>query len=126
MAVTMTEPAQPVESHPMPAQPDAGSVVTRKHLPGLGSIQLRGRTWHCEFWKQGKYYRESTRTTNERKAIAHLRKRVEQLAHDRYVGPKAERITVAELLKLVTQDYATRGNRSTRTLRFRVAALTDE
>jgi len=100
--------------------------VTRKPLPGLGSIFLRGRTWHCEFWRHDQQYRESTRTTNEKKAVAFLRSRVDALATDRYVGPKAERVTVADVLKLVTADYATRANRSSRTLEFRVAALTDE
>src|SRR5882762_1367155 len=99
---------------------------TRQHLPGLGSIFLRGRTWHCEFWKHGQQHRESTRTGNERKAIAFLQGRVEALAKDEYVGQRGERLTVAELLDLVTRDYANAGNRSYRTLRFRLAPLRAE
>src|SRR5207302_9217001 len=41
-------------------------------------------------------------------------------------GPRAERVTVKALLTRVTQDYATTGNRSRRTLNFRVAALEAE
>src|SRR3989442_2681992 len=58
--------------------------------------------------------------------MAHLRKRVDELAQNRYVGPRAERVTVKDLLALVTKDYATTGNRSSRTLKFRVAALESE
>ena len=51
---------------------------------------------------------------------------MDELAQNRYVGPRAERVTVKDLLALVTQDYATTGNRSSRTLKFRVAALESE
>src|SRR5881628_324424 len=66
------------------------------------------------------------RTTSEQEAIAHLWKRVEEFAQGKYVGAHAERVTVADLLKLVTADYATAGNRSGRTLEYRVAALVFE
>src|SRR5437867_12086932 len=98
----------------------------RKHIPGLGSIYRRGDRWAIEFWKDGVQHRESARTSNEKEAIDHLRRRVDELAQGRYVGPRAERVTVKDLLALVTQDYATTGNRSIRTLKFRVAALESE
>jgi len=98
----------------------------RIHIPGLGSIYRRGARWAVEFWKGGAQHRESARTTNEQEAIAFLRKRVEELAEGTYVGGRADRVTVADLLKLVTADYATAGNRSGRTLEFRVAALAAE
>ena len=99
---------------------------TRKHIPGLGSIYRRGERWAIEFWKDGLQHRESARTTNEMEAIAHLRMRVEERAQDMYIGPRAERVTVMDLLALFAQDYATTGNRSSRTLKFRVAALESE
>src|SRR3989475_7221085 len=98
----------------------------RKHIPGFGSIYRRGERWAIEFWKDGVQHRESARTSSEKEAIAHLRKRVDESAQGRYVGPRAERVTVKDLLALVTQDYATTGNRSSRTLKFRVAALESE
>ena len=55
-----------------------------------------------------------------------LRGRVLALDQGKYVGPRAERLTVADLLDLVTADYVNRGNRSGRTLKFRVAPLKDE
>ena len=104
----------------------SASEPTRKNIPGLGSIYRRGDRWAIEFWKDGVQHRESARTSSEQEAMAHLRKRVDELAQNRYVGPRAERVTVKDLLALVTQDYATTGNRSSRTLKFRVAALESE
>ena len=98
----------------------------RKHIPGLGSIYRRGERWAIEFWKDGLQHRESARTTNEKEAISHLRSRVEELVQDKYIGPRAERVTVKDLLALVTQDYESTGNRSSRTIKFRVAALESE
>jgi integrase len=99
---------------------------TRRNIPGLGSIYRRGDRWAIEFWKDGVQHRESARTSSETEALAHLRKRVDESAQNRYVGPRAERVTVKALLALVAQDYATTGNRSSRTLKFRVAALESE
>src|SRR5256885_7055499 len=104
----------------------SASEPTRKNIPGLGSIYRRGNRWAIEFWKDGVQHRESARTSSEEEAIAHLRKRVDESAQGRYVGPRAERVTVKDLLALITQDYATTGNRSSRTLKFRVAALESE
>jgi integrase len=99
------------------------SKLNRIHIPGFGSIYRRGARWAVEFWKGGVQHRESARTTSEQEAIAHLRKRVEEFAQGKYVGARSERATVADLLKLVTADYAATGNRSGRTLKYRVGAL---
>ena len=76
----------------------SASEPTRKNIPGLGSIYRRGDRWAIEFWKDGVQHRESARTSSEQEAIAHLRKRVDELAQNRYVGPRAERVTVKGLL----------------------------
>jgi integrase len=99
---------------------------SRIHIPGFGSIYRRGGRWAIEFWKAGVQHRESARTTSEQEAIAHLRRRVEESNQGKYVSARAERLTVADLLKLVTTDYAAAGNRSARTLTYRVAALASE
>src|SRR6266403_2656885 len=70
---------------------------TRKNIPGLGSIYRRGDRWAIEFWKDGVQHSESARTSSETEALAHLRKRVDELAQNRYVGPRAERVTVRGL-----------------------------
>jgi integrase len=98
----------------------------RIHVPGVGSIYRRGARWAVEFWKDGVQHRESARTTSEQEAIAHLRKRVEEFAQGQYVGTRSEHATVADLLTLVSADYAAAGNRSGRTLKYRVGALAAE
>jgi len=98
----------------------------RIHVPGFGSIYRRGERWAVEFWKGGVQHRESARTTSGQEAIAHLRKRVEEFAQGKYAGARSERVTVGDLLKLVTADYAAAGNRSSRTLKYRVGALASE
>jgi integrase len=109
------------ESAPLPSvEPN------RIHIAGVGSIYRRGERWAVEFWKGGVQHRESARTTSEQEAIAHLRKRVEEFAQGRYVGARSERATVADLLMLVTADYAAAGNRSGRTLKYRIGALASE
>jgi hypothetical protein len=100
--------------------------LNRIHIPGFGSIYRQGERWAAEFWTGGVQHRESARTTREQKAIAHLRRRVEESTQGKYVSARAERVTVADLLKLVTGDYTTAGKRSARTLKYRVAALTFE
>jgi hypothetical protein len=53
-------------------QPDATALEdepTRKHLPGLGSIYLRGRTWHIEYWNGGQQFRETSKSQREKDAI---------------------------------------------------------
>jgi integrase len=95
----------------------------RIHIPGFGSVYRRGGRWAVEFWKGGIQHRESARTTSEQEAIAHLRKRVEEFAQGKNVGARSEGVTVADLLKLVTADYAASGSRSSRTLKHRVGAL---
>src|SRR5262245_24603297 len=84
----------------------------RVHIPGFGSIYRRGERWAVEFWTGGVQHRESARTTSEQEAVAHLRRRVEESTQGKYVSARAERVTVADLLKLVTADYAAAGNRS--------------
>jgi len=113
VAVLAPAPSRPVEAN-------------RIHIPGFGSIYRRGGRWAVEFWKGGVQHRESARTTSEPEAIAHLRKRVEEFAQGKCVGTRAERLTVADLLKRVTADYANAGNRSGRTLKYRIAALAPE
>src|SRR2546425_11840884 len=82
----------------------SASEPMRRNIPGLGSIYRRGDRWAIEFWKDGVQHRVSARTSSEQEAMAHLRKRVGELAQNRYVAPRAERGTVMDLLPLVTKD----------------------
>jgi integrase len=105
------------------SQSDATPTPTRKHLPGLGSIYLRGRTWHIEYWNGGQQFRETSKSQREKDAVKLLKKRHGELARDEFVGPQNDKILMKALLDGVTQDYKLAGNRSQDTLAFRLAPL---
>jgi integrase len=94
---------------------------TRKHLPGLGAIFLRGRTWYVEYCVNGVQHRESAHSDQEKKAVALLRRRRDEIARDEFVAPR--RVLMNELFDLVTADYASRANRSADTLGHRLKPL---
>jgi hypothetical protein len=98
-------------------------TVTRKHLPGLGSIYLRGRTWHVEYWRNNVQHRESSHSDQERKAIKLLRQRRDEMARDEFIRPKANKVTMKDLFDAVVADYARRDNRSSHTLAHRLKPL---
>jgi integrase len=98
-------------------------TVTRKHLPGLGSIYLRGRTWHVEYWRNNVQHRESSHSDHERKAIKLLRQRRDEMARDEFIRPKANKVTMGALFDAVVADYARCDNRSSHTLAHRLKPL---
>jgi integrase len=99
------------------------TTTTRKHLPGLGSIFLRGRTWHIEYWKNNVQHRESAHTDQERKAVKLLRQRRDEIARDEFIKPTAAKVTMGLLFDAVVADYAARDNRSGHTLAHRLKPL---
>jgi integrase len=68
---------------------------------------------------RGKEIRESTKTDDPEKAAKYLKRRVREVENDRdgikqFVGPKADRIKVSELLDALKSDYELRGKWSDR------------
>jgi integrase len=96
-------------------------TTTRKNLPGLGSIFLRGRTWYVEYWRGNVQHRESARTDQEKKAVKLLRQRRDEMARDEFIRPN--KVTMGELFDLVVSDYTARDNRSAHTLAHRLKPL---
>lgn len=83
---------------------------------GQGRIYLRGKTWWVAYSHRGRKYRESSGSTVRADALRLLRRRLGELGIGRFVGPSAERVTVADLLDLVTADYELNSRRSGRRL----------
>jgi integrase len=104
---------------------DSTQAVTRQHIPGFGAIYRRpaSRFWWIELWNDGKAHRESSKSTDERKAIRLLKQRHAEIARDEYVEVRHAKLKVADLLALVESDYKRAGNRSLDTLGFRVKPL---
>lgn len=65
-----------------------------------------------KYSKNGKVFRESTKTDNEEKASKMLRKRLAEIITGTFVGPKAERIRVEELAEDFLRDYRINGRKS--------------
>jgi integrase len=96
-------------------------TTTRKHLPGLGSIFLRGRTWYVEYWRGNVQHRESSKSDQEKKAIGLLKRRHDEMARDEFIKP--QKVTMNVLFDAVAADYTARDNRSNDTLGYRLKTL---
>jgi integrase len=81
---------------------------------GTGSIyqQKGSAVWWVSYYRNGKQYRESTRTTDFQEAGKFLNKRLGEVATGNFSGPKAERIKVEELAEDFLRDYRVNGKRS--------------
>jgi hypothetical protein len=91
----------------MPAMKGHGSIFRRKGTQFL---------W-CAYSLRGAVHRESTGEIEEDKARRFLRNRLDEVGADRlglkkFVGPSAERVTVAELLDALESDLELRQLRS--------------
>ena len=85
-------------------------------MRGDGRLFRRGRVWWIAYCHNGKEVRESTGTSDERKAQKLLRSRTQQVANDvagiASFHPKASRLLVDDLLDGLEQDYEIRGKLS--------------
>ena len=81
---------------------------------GTGRIyQQKGSTvWWIKFYRNGVAYRESTGTSDKRKATRALNLRLAEVATGRFIGPAAERTTIVELSEDFFRDYRINGKTS--------------
>ncbi len=74
--------------------------------------QPQSAVWWVSYYRGGKQYRESTRTTDYREAGQFLRKRMGEIVTGNFYGPKTERIQLDELAADFLRDYRVNGKRS--------------
>jgi integrase len=81
---------------------------------GTGSVYLQkgSAVWWVKYYRNGKSFRESTRTTNERKAGEFLRNRLAEITTGNFSGPKTERVRIDELADDLLRDYRINGKKS--------------
>ena len=81
---------------------------------GSGSIYRpkNSAVWWVRYYRNGKSFRESTRTTEYGEATKFLRKRLAEITTGNFYGPKAERIRVDELAEDFLRDYRVNGRKS--------------
>lgn len=85
-----------------------------KRSRGTGSVYQRpdSNVWWIKYHRRGKAYRESAKTTNQRKAEGLLKIRLAEIATGTFLGPQAERVRVDELAEDFIREYRINGRKS--------------
>lgn len=87
----------------------------RKKAPkvrGQGRIYQRGETWWIQYSHRGKLHRESSKSTDQARAVSLLQLRQGEMAQGRLPGFDAEKVTFGDLEALIEADYVQKGNRT--------------
>lgn len=95
----------------------------KKKNAKLGSVYCRKGVWYIRFTVNGKEYRESSKSTDQDVALAFLEKRRGEVVERKVIGPRIERTTFADLVRLIEQDYAANERKSTDDMLCRVKCL---
>ena len=74
---------------------------------GTGSVyrQKRSANLWIQYYRNGKVYRESSHTTDRRKAQKLLLKKLGEIANHNFIEPRAARTLIGELAQDLFQDY---------------------
>ena len=90
----------------MPRRPNFGRIFKpKKKRPDGKRIEIA--VWWIEFYHGGRQVRESSKSRKYKDAEGLLRQRLAELQGGNYAGPRAERVTVGELLDDLVADYET-------------------
>jgi|SRR5271157_848807 len=89
----------------------------------MGRIYKRGRMFWIQFYRGGKYYRESSQSDRESDAKRLLRIREGDIAQGKFIGLKVEKTTFDQLAKDYITDYKMNGRKSLERAGFTVAHL---
>ena len=81
---------------------------------GCGRTFQRGNVFWIAYYLRGKEFRESSGTSDEKKARRFLKHRLKEVGADQigvqsFIAPKQQRVTVSELLDNLEADYKLRG-----------------
>src|SRR5437879_1064031 len=87
---------------------------------GMGSIYRRGRFWWIGYWRNGEHFYESSKSERKEDAVRLLKTRQGEIVTGKFAGLAPERVTIAELLELVIDDYIDNDRRSLADLKMRV------
>ena len=77
--------------------------------PRMGSVYQRGGRWWIQYRKNGRTFRESSKSDLKGDAENLLKNRVSQIVSGTFAGPSMERITIGELLDDLEMDYKVNG-----------------
>jgi integrase len=79
---------------------------------GTGCVYQRGDVWWLKYSRYGRSYRESTHTSDKRKAEKMLKIRLAEITSGTFVGPQAERVRIEELAEDFLREYRINGRKS--------------
>jgi integrase len=85
-----------------------------KRRKGTGSVYKRKESpvWWIKYHRHGRPFRESTQTTDFRKAERMLRTRLAEINQGTFVGPLLERTKIDDLATMFVRDYRINGRKS--------------
>jgi integrase len=86
--------------------------VSRPRGTGRLYQQKTSSIWWVKFYRNGKPYRESTGTSDKRQAVRFLNNRLAEVTTGKFVGPRAEKMRIAELAEDFLRDYKINGKSS--------------
>jgi integrase len=81
-------------------------------MRGQGSIYLRGQTYWVRYSWHGKEFRESAKTSDEKKAAKFLQRRLKAVGTPQFIEAKDQRYTLADMLDKIELRYSKKQNRS--------------
>jgi len=91
-------------------------------MRGMGRVFLRGRKFWIAYYANGEEYREPGGVTRH-EAQCRLRARLREKFSEQFVGPRAEKLTVSELLDGYLADLRLRGAKAVRTQEIHMRRL---
>jgi integrase len=83
----------------------------------MGMIYKRGKTWWIKYYRNGKPYRESTKSHKEADAKRLLKRREGEISQGKLPGVYFDKVRYAELVQDLIQDYEINGKKSIPRLR---------
>ncbi len=78
----------------------------------MGSLYKRGNRWWIQYYRNGKYYRESSRSTKKMVAKKLLERREGEISFGMIPGIQFEKVTFDELANEYMTDYRINGKKS--------------
>ncbi len=78
----------------------------------MGMLYRRGRIWWIKYYRNGKAFRESSKSANISEAKRLLRKREGEIAAGEFLGPKTERVSFEELAGDFLNEYQINNRKS--------------
>src|SRR5262249_58470696 len=99
-----------------------GVIFRPKYRDRNGEVR-ESAVWWVRFRQHGRTVRQSTESTDERKARAFLREREGKVELNILVSPRGDRLTLEAAATMIRDDYVANGRKAVATLASQLAHL---